>query len=222
MTGVPGEELLQQLKRMAADMVELLSRRTGPHLHDTLGELAEEVRVARSRVIGADEHGGHEIEKAGEGLSPEHTGSTPHEESAPSPPRLIDRSIPGQRYYKQDTESPRLYSEGTVGPNGELYLTLRTQLENGQRSTLLRGAEQFQAILKYFEGDFTSILGNWQWGSNLARFNELTAQGFSPEAAAAKTWTGKQAANAGFRTIRVLNSQGDPGKYTTVQVEFTQ
>ncbi len=46
MTGAPGEELLQQLKRMADDMVELLSRRTGPQLHDTLGEVADEVRTA--------------------------------------------------------------------------------------------------------------------------------------------------------------------------------
>ncbi|NKY32015.1 hypothetical protein HGA13_02855 [Nocardia speluncae] len=55
MTGVPGEQLLQQLMRMADDMVELLSRQTSPHLHNTLGELAEEVRAARRAISGAEE-----------------------------------------------------------------------------------------------------------------------------------------------------------------------
>ncbi|WP_221937969.1 hypothetical protein [Nocardia otitidiscaviarum] len=213
---------MQQLRRIAADMVILLSRQTGPHLHGTLGELAEEVRAARSRIADAAERGGHEIEKASEGLSPDGAGPNPLEDSVPAPPLLIDRSIPGQRYYKQDPTSPRLYSEGTVGPGGELYMTIRTQLENGQRSELLKGAEQFRAIMKFFEGEFTSILGNWQWGSNLARFNELTARGLSSEVAAAQTWTGKQAASAGYRAVRLLNAQGDPGAYTTVEVEFTR
>jgi histidine triad (HIT) family protein len=67
MTGMPGEQLLQQLKRMADDMAELLSRRTGPHLHDTLGELAEEVRAARSTLVDAQERSLPRFE----GLEPE-------------------------------------------------------------------------------------------------------------------------------------------------------
>ena len=62
MTRVPGEELLQQLKRMADDMVELLSRRTGPHLHDTLGDLAEEARTARRMLGGADRDGYRQVQ----------------------------------------------------------------------------------------------------------------------------------------------------------------
>lgn len=75
MTGVPGEELLRQLKRMAEDMVELVSRRTGPHLHDTLGELAEEVRARRRRFGDADEHGRQLLERHGRETD---RATTPH------------------------------------------------------------------------------------------------------------------------------------------------
>lgn len=142
--------------------------------------------------------------------------------SIPAPSRLIDRSVPSERYFVQDPASPRFYAEGTVSPRGELSISIRTVLETGQRSTLLRGAEQFQNIVRFFRGQFTAIKGNWQFGTNLARFNELTAQGLSPEAAAARTWTGQQAAAAGFRTVRVQSLQGTPRKYTSVQVLFTE
>ncbi|MFI6368330.1 hypothetical protein ACIBG0_37015 [Nocardia sp. NPDC050630] len=220
MKGVPGE-LLQQLQRMADDMIELLSRRTGTHLYDTLGDVADEVRAARRTIGDADEHDGREIEKASEGRSPEHAGATPLEDNVHSPPRLIDRSIPGQRYYKQDTANPRLHAEGKV-LGSSLFVSLRTKLENGQRSTLLNGAEQFQTILKFFEGKFTSIVGNWQFGSNLAGLNELTGKGLSLEAAAARTWTGKQAAKAGFERVEIVNVEGSPGEYTSAMVEFTR
>jgi RHS repeat-associated protein len=140
----------------------------------------------------------------------------------PAPPRLINLSTPGERYLVQDPASPRFYAEGTVSSHGELSISIRTVLETGQRSTLLTGAEQFQNIVRFFRGQFTSIKGNWQFGSNLARFNELTAQGLSAEEAAARTWTGQQAAAAGFKTVKVQNLQGTPGKYTSVQVLFTE
>lgn len=54
-----GRELLQ---RMLDNMVELLSRRTGPHLHDTLGDLAEEVRGARRSFDDAEHDGREQIE----------------------------------------------------------------------------------------------------------------------------------------------------------------
>lgn len=159
------------------------------------------------------------------------------EDASPSsPPRLIDRSVPGERYYQQDSARPRHYitsegfyaepknfhAEGFVNPHGELCIEIETKLEDGQRSTVLRGAEQFQSILKYFDGKFTSIRGSWVYGTNLARFNKLTAQGMSPVDAAAGTWTGGQAAEAGFRTVRILNSIGSPGKYEFVEVLFTK
>lgn len=138
--------------------------------------------------------------------------------------RLVNESTTG-RYLVRDTAHPRFHAEATVSPRGELSISIRAELESGQRSALLKGYEQFQSILRFFEGQFTSIKGNWQYGSNLARFNELTAPGpgqLSPNAAAAATWTGQQAAAAGFPNARVTFTEGTPGKYTTVQVIFSR
>lgn len=210
-----------RLLALVRDELKRLTRKETEGWRDTEGSATRLVRRDVDEKVHADQRGRHGVDEAGEGLrAPEHRGSSPAEDS-PSSPRLIDRSVPGERYFVQDTAHPRFYAEGNVSWRGELSISLRKQLEDGQRSTLLRGAEQFQAILKFFEGKFTSIKGNWQYGSNLARFNELTAQGASPEAAAARTWTGEQAAKAGFRTARILNSQGDPGRYTSVEAVFT-
>ncbi|MDZ8263104.1 SpvB/TcaC N-terminal domain-containing protein [Nostoc sp. ChiQUE01b] len=143
-------------------------------------------------------------------------------EGVPVAPRLVDRSIPGERYFVQDTANQRFYAEGTVSPRGELSISIRTRLETGERSILLRGAEQFQRILQFFQGKFTSIKGNWQYGTNLARVNELTGQGLTLEQAAAQTWTGQQATAAGFANVHVVASEGTSGAYTSVQVRFTQ
>ncbi|MEV2226816.1 hypothetical protein AB0E01_44335 [Nocardia vinacea] len=61
---------------MADDMVELLSRRTGPHLHDTLGDLADGVRTTR-RFSNADEVGRRHVESSMR--EAERTGREPNE-----------------------------------------------------------------------------------------------------------------------------------------------
>lgn len=62
--GVPLNEAgLSLLQRMRDSMVEVLTRRASPHLHRTLGDLAEEVRGTR-RISDA-EHDGGELVEAG-------------------------------------------------------------------------------------------------------------------------------------------------------------
>lgn len=139
--------------------------------------------------------------------------------AAPAPPRLVNNST-SDTYWVTDSAIPRASARGEITPRGELSITMRTVLEDGTRSTVLRGAEQFQRILNYFAGRFTSIKGSWQYGTNLAKINELTGKGMSLEAAAAETWTGQQAAQAGYKAVRILNTQGTPGNYTSVQVRF--
>jgi hypothetical protein len=59
-------------------MVELLSRRTAPQLSDTLGDLAGEVRVARTSIGGAEEHGRRLLEQSlsrVDGIGRESSGS---------------------------------------------------------------------------------------------------------------------------------------------------
>jgi hypothetical protein len=153
-------------------------------------------------------------------LDPARARATHAAQAAREEMRIVDRSVPGERYFVTDPASPRLYAEATLSPRRELSISIRTTLESGARSNLLRGAEQFERILTFFKGKFTSIKGNWQFGSNLAKFNELTGQGVSSAEAAARTWTGQQAAAAGYRRVSVQLLEGTPGRYTSVQVLF--
>jgi RHS repeat-associated protein len=125
-------------------------------------------------------------------------------------------------YAISDTSNPRFQAVGELSAEGSLSVTLRTQLETGVRSTVLRGAEAFQSILTHFGSAVRSIRGSWQFGTNLATFNELTAGGMAPEAAAAQTWTAQQAARAGFTQITMGAMEGTPGHYTHVNVTFTR
>jgi hypothetical protein len=105
---------------------------------------------------------------------------------------------------------------------GELELSIRTRLEDGTRGTI-RGAEQFQSILDHFGvSNIRTIKGSWSYGDNLAAFNKAISEGLTPQAAAAGTWTGQQAAQAGFGSVRVGRTYGQPGAYTKVEVYFTR
>ncbi|MBL0136050.1 MAG: hypothetical protein IPP79_19750 [Chitinophagaceae bacterium] len=121
-----------------------------------------------------------------------------------------------------DSSNPRFQATGSLSADGTLTVTIRTVLENGVRSTVLRGAEAFQGILRHFGSAVRTIRGSWSYGNNLARFNELTAGGMSSEAAAAQTWTGQQAAAAGFTRVTIGSLEGTAGHYTNVQVTFSR
>jgi hypothetical protein len=53
-------------------------------------------------------------------------------------------------------------------------------------------------------------------------FNKSILAGMSPEAAAAATWTGQQAAKLGFTNVRVLETTGAHGAFESVKVAFTK
>jgi hypothetical protein len=133
---------------------------------------------------------------------------------------LIDSSTPD--YYRvRDPAHPRFAVSASV-ENGELQFVMRTRIQGGPRSALLRGHEQFQRVLAHFRGSFRAIRGSWSYGDNLAEFNRLTGRGVSPQEAATQTWTGRQAGQAGY-TRAVINprgTEGTPGNYTKVSVTF--
>ena len=124
-------------------------------------------------------------------------------------------------YAISDSSNPRYQATGALSHDGILTLTLRTVVD-GVRSSVLRGGEAFQNILRHFGSAVKTIRGSWTYGDNLATFNRLTAEGMSPEAAAAKTWTGLQAEKAGFTSVTVGPLEGTVGNYTNVQVTFTR
>jgi len=124
-----------------------------------------------------------------------------------------------RRYSASDPANPRFQAFATLEED-ELTLLIRTKLPNGQRSTVLHGAEQFKKILVHFAGRFRSIRGSWSYDDNLATFNRAVLAGASPEEAALKTWTGQQAAAAGYGRAVIRSVEGQPGNYTKVVASF--
>lgn len=139
--------------------------------------------------------------------------------TAASPPRLVTS---GRRdfFAMSDSSNPRFQATGALTEDGVLTITMRTIL-NGVRSTVLRGSEAYQTIVRHFGSAVRAIKGSWSYGDNLAAFNELTARGVSPEAAALRTWSGQQASSLGFGRVSVTSLEGTAGNYTKVEVLFT-
>ena len=53
-------------------------------------------------------------------------------------------------------------------------------------------------------------------------FNAATAKGSSAEEAAAKTWTGQRALEAGYPKTKILEARGKKGHFTEVRVLFSR
>jgi hypothetical protein len=225
---------LMQLAEDAFDLPFEATQCLGGWWHDGSGELSDDqIDAFLRRAI--EERGGAKAGEASEPqtLPPSEPPTMPppaaRSRAVPTPatdtptagvPRLINRSVPGERYAVEDPANFRFMARGSVNASGELSIDLRMQLESGERSTLLRGSEQFQAILDFFRGKFTAFKGHWQAGSNLAKFNELTAEGVPEKVAAGLTWTGEQAKAAGYTKVTVQKTEGTPGHYTSVKVLF--
>jgi len=65
------------------------------------------------------------------------------------------------------------------------------------------------------------IRGNWTFGTNLQTVNDLTRNDQVPLAdAAQQTWAFAQASGKGFAVVQILDSDGTPGNYTSVDVVF--
>ena len=65
------------------------------------------------------------------------------------------------------------------------------------------------------------IRGSWTFGSNLESVNDLTKNNkLSLHDAAEHTWAFAQASSKGFGNVQVLDSDGTPGNYTSVDVVF--
>lgn len=65
------------------------------------------------------------------------------------------------------------------------------------------------------------IRGTWTFGTNLTTINNLTANNqMSLEEAAKQTWAFGRASSKGFTTVQVIDSDGSPGNYLSVDVVF--
>jgi hypothetical protein len=65
------------------------------------------------------------------------------------------------------------------------------------------------------------VRGSWTYGTNLTTINDLTKNNqMSLPDATKQTWAFGQASGKGFTNVNVLDSDGTPGNYTSVDVVF--
>ena len=60
------------------------------------------------------------------------------------------------KYHVSDPIDPRFEATASVNA-GELVFDIRIELESGERSTVLRGADQLRKILAYFAPRYESL-----------------------------------------------------------------
>lgn len=121
---------------------------------------------------------------------------------------------------------PSHYAEYSI-KEGRLRSNIETD-GGGKRppSTMIDAKKSFAEALAWFGTEVVGVKGTWVYGTNLEEFNRLTGEGLPPEEAALRTWTGRQAAAAGFRRVvfspRVLEilKKGKPGAYEEAAALF--
>jgi hypothetical protein len=123
------------------------------------------------------------------------------------------------RYSATDPGDPRFCATAAV-ENEELLIDIRTELESGERSAVLNGADQLRKILAHFFPRYKSVRTSWWCGDNLAAFNRGIAAGATPEEAVVRAPMGHQLALAGFSRVVMQSLQGFPARYTKIVVSF--
>ena len=86
----------------------------------------------------------------------------------------------------------------------------------------VKGHQLFSQALGHFGLEVKTIRGNWTWGVNLVKVNQLTARGIHLEEAARGTWTARQCIQKGYTISEVRSFEGVAGNYTALQVDFTK
>jgi hypothetical protein len=100
--------------------------------------------------------------------------------------------------------------------NGTLNFEIGRQTSDG----MLSGKDMFKSMMKFYGSAIKAIQGNWLYGDNLSKVNELTKGGTPLESAIKMTWTGLLADEHGFSNVEINYCGGEPGKYTDIQVTF--
>jgi hypothetical protein len=122
---------------------------------------------------------------------------------------------------RTDSEISVMHNESGSGLIANLdadgILTLAVYRNDGSP---LSGRQMFDMAMSHFGDRVRGIEGNWFHGTNLDRFNTLTAGGTPLSAAAAQTWTGTQAARYGFTAVASVQTRGPAGAFEAVTALF--
>lgn len=205
---------LTYLERSPAQNHELVSsavRNTGDFIAshpEKVGEAAADLAVASGAFIGGNKS--KKSLEAGLGFS---------EAAAASSVARVITNVASDSYHAVDSTNPRFSAHGTLY-EGELEMTIRTKLEDGTRSAVLRGAEQYRAILDHFGDRVQTIKDSYSYGDNLVQINEMTEAGTKLEEAVTRTFAGRMAAEKGFGVAKVTGLRSARGVYESVKVIF--
>jgi hypothetical protein len=123
------------------------------------------------------------------------------------------------RYSVSDPADPRFHATALIEED-ELLIDVRTELESGERSAVLKGPEHLRRILAHFFPRYQGVRTSWRFGENLTTFNRAIAAGATPEEAATRTALGHQLVLAGFSQVLIRTLEGHPARYTNIVVSF--
>jgi hypothetical protein len=143
----------------------------------------------------------------------------------PSNPDLLIVSATASVFRAEDRTDKRFYLLATLG-SGLLRFEVVARLPDGAHRAV-KGKDFFRAMMDHFGAKVRIIEGEWDASggltANIQQLNAATARGLSLDEAAALTWTGRMAAQFGFKNLTVIDAVPAAAQdtYRHVRVNFT-
>lgn len=128
-------------------------------------------------------------------------------------------------YYLENKKRPNTnYIRASITRLGHFHYAVEN-MPNDQLGC--PGTWLFEQAWMYFiqnKVTITGIRGDWTYGTNLATINVLTANNqmtLDKAAVHVDLWAFQRASSKGYTHVTVLDFQGSPGNYTSVDVVYT-
>ncbi len=180
-------------------------------------------------LLGDVEVGGGHVYRVGELGILVHNMSTPNSPCPPTNRTECDPEFPSPPtaalYYLQNKKRPNTnFIRASITSAGQFNYDVENTPHDGKGCP---GTWLFEQACMYFEQQnvtINGIRGDWTFGTNLATINSLTAnnQMTLEEAAVHPTlWAFQRASSKGYTNVTILDSDGSPGNYTSVDVLYT-
>lgn len=135
--------------------------------------------------------------------------------------------IRGNRTFQRILKNPSgtdFRAEAYITSSGILNILIVTRDENGNLISSKSGTDIYREIMAQFGASANGVVGRWNWGTNLAEVNRLTAPPISAslDEAVKKTWAARALEKYGLTRVEVAEAFGQPGAYSGVIVLFTR
>ena len=127
-------------------------------------------------------------------------------------------------YYLRNRKRPTTnYIRADITGMGYLHYDVRNEPDDGLGCS---GIWLFEQAWMHFQQNnvtINGIRGDWTFGANLTRINQLTANNqLTVEVAAThpSLWAYQRASSKGYVNVQVLDTDGSPGHYISVDVVY--